>query len=64
MKISVLNFLVKKIKLSGLSIFGEYPPPPPQKKNFKSNLILVVILVLKSKGLFYSNAVSRSSACD
>ena len=33
------------MKLSGVSIFGEYA------KNFKSNLILIVILVLESKGL-------------
>ena len=34
------------------------------KKKFKSNLILIVILIFESKGLFYSNAVSRSTACD
>ena len=36
------------MKLSGKSIFREYA------KNFKSNLVLEVILVLKSEGLFYA----------
>ena len=46
----MLTFLVKKseIKLSGVSIFLEYA-----KKNLKSNVVLVVVLVLESKGLYY-----------
>ena len=42
------NFWWKRsaMKLSGVSIFWEYA------KNFKSNLILIVILVLESKGLY------------
>ena len=36
-----------KMKLSGKSIIWEYA------KNFKSNLLLVVVLVLESKGLYY-----------
>ena len=41
------NFWWKRseMKLSGVSIFWEYA------KNFKSNLILIVILILESKGL-------------
>ena len=43
----MLTFLVKngKMKLCGESRFWEYA------KNFKSNLVLVVVLVLESKGL-------------
>ena len=34
------------MKLSGVSIFEEYA-----KKNFQSNVVLVVVFVLESKGL-------------
>ena len=45
--ITVLTFLVKKstMKNSEVSIFDN------TRKNFKSNLILVVVLVLESEGL-------------
>ena len=45
--ITVLTFLVKKSTMinSGVSIFGQYV------KKLKSNLILVVVLPLESKGL-------------
>ena len=35
-------------ELSGVSIIWEYA-----RKNFKLNLVLVVVLVLESKGLYY-----------
>ena len=37
-----------KIKLSGVSSFFE-----DTRKNFKFNLVLVVVLILKSKALYY-----------
>ena len=51
LKITVLTFPVKngKMKLSGESILRI------REKNFKSNLILVVVLVLESKGLYCWN---------
>ena len=47
LKVTVLTFLVKngKMKLSGESIFLE------NAKKLKSNLVLVVVFVLESKGL-------------
>ena len=47
--ITVLTFLVKKgtMKNSGVSIFDN------TRKIFKSNLVLVVGLVLESKGLYF-----------
>ena len=52
---TMLTFLVKngKIKLSGESIFWEYA---------KSNLVLVVVLVLESKGLHYQKLDQKSNS--
>ena len=46
--ITVLTFRVKKstMKNSGVSIFLQYA-----KKNIKLNLVIVIVLVLESKGL-------------
>ena len=44
------------VELSGVFIFLEYA----KKKNFKSNRVLVVVLVLQSKGLF-CRVTQRSS---
>ena len=44
--ITVLTFLVKK-RISGCLFFDS------TRKNFKSNLVLVVVLVLESKGLYF-----------
>ena len=45
--ITVLTFLVKKVqrRIRGCLFFDN------TRKNFKSNLVLVVVLVLESKGL-------------
>ena len=47
--ITMLTFMVKKstMKNSWVSIFWQYV------KSFKSNLVLVVVLVLESKGLYF-----------
>lgn len=47
MEISVLTFVVKKstVKLSGVSILGY------RRQNLKSNVVLIVVPVLKSKAL-------------
>ena len=53
--ITMLSFLVKKstMKNSGVSIFDN------TRKNFKSNLVLVVVLVLESKGLYFLGEFCR-----
>ena len=57
----MLTFLVKKseIKLSGVSIFLEYA-----KKNLKSNVVLVVVLVLESKGSLLCRGVGTTWVTD
>ena len=46
------TFLVKKKKQSGEASRGVYIFFEKTRKNFKSNLVLVVVLVLESKRLY------------
>ena len=58
LKVTVLTFLVKngKMKLSWESIFWEYAK---NLSSFQSNLVLVVVLVLESKGLYHPKIYSK-----